>query len=138
MDIFPFDSRASTDGYLVEKTPCYTLFDTGTSKAMLNKKFYDKYPILHHYPKYPINVQPIQVAYDQLMTVKKAMKFLISFGGHTFEIIAYLLPFSTSFDFSFGLKTMIEIEGKSNHSKLESVFKKDQLISHQQRTFIYQ
>ena len=49
---------------------------------------------------------------------------MISFGGHTFEIIAYLLPFSTAFDFIFGLKTMTEIEGKSNYSKLEFKFKK--------------
>ena len=58
------------------------------------------------------------------MTVKEAIKFLIAFGGHTFEIIGYLLPFSTSFDFIFGLKTMTEIEGKSNYSKYEFKCKK--------------
>ena len=104
MGIFPVDGRASTYGYLVDKTPCFTLFDTGTSKAMLNMKFYDEHPILHHYPRYPINVQSIQVANDQSMPVKKAIKFLISFGGHTFEIIAYLLPFSTAFDFIFWIE----------------------------------
>ena len=124
MGIFLVDGRASTYGYLVDKTPCYTLFDTGASKAMLNKKFYDEHPILHHFPKYPINVQPIQVANDQLTSVKEAINVLISFGGHTFEIIAYLLPFSTAFDFIFGLKTMTEIEQKSNYSKLEFKFKK--------------
>ena len=45
---------------------------------MLNKKFYDEHPILHHYPKYPINVQPIQVEDDQPMTVEEANKFYIS------------------------------------------------------------
>ena len=58
------------------------------------------------------------------MPVKEAIKFLIYFGGHTFEIIAYLLPFSTAFDFIFGLKTMTEIEGKRNYSKLEFKCKK--------------
>ena len=87
-------------------------------------KFYDEHPILHHYPRYPINVQSIQVVNDQSMPVKEAIKFLISFGGHTYEIIAYLLPFSTAFDFIFGLKTMTEIEGKSNFSILEFKFKK--------------
>ena len=123
MGIFSVDGRASRYGYLVDKTPCFPLFDTDASKAMLNKKFYDVHPILHHYPKYPINVQPIQVANDQLMPVKEAINFLISFGGHTFEIITYLLPFSTAF-FIYGLKTMTEIEGKSNYSKLEFKFKK--------------
>ena len=35
-----------------------------------------------------------------------------------------MLPFSTAFDFIFGLKTMTEIEGKNNYSKLEFKFKK--------------
>ena len=73
--IFPFDGRAITCGYLEDKTPCHTLFDTGASKAIMNMKFYDEHPIPHHYPKYPINVKPIQVANDQLMTVKEAIKF---------------------------------------------------------------
>ena len=80
MGIFLVDGRASTFGYSVDKTPCYTLFDACASKAMLNNQFYDEHPIFHHYPKYPINVQPIQVANDMLMTVKEAIKFLISFG----------------------------------------------------------
>ena len=51
MGIFLVDSRASTYGCLVDKTPCFTLFDTGASKAMLNMKSYDEHPILHHYPR---------------------------------------------------------------------------------------
>ena len=77
MGIFPVDGRASTYGCLVDNTPCFTLFDTGASKAMLNMKFYDEHPILHQYPRYPINVQSIQVANDQSMPVKEAIKFLI-------------------------------------------------------------
>ena len=38
------------------------------------------------------------------MTVKEAIIFFIFFGGHTFEIIAYLLSFSNSIDLIFGLK----------------------------------
>ena len=90
---------------------------------MLNTKFYNAHPILHQYTKYPINIQPIKVANDEFMTVKEAIKFLISFGGHAFEIIAYLLPFSAVFYFISGLKTMTEIEGKSNYSKLEFKFR---------------
>ena len=58
------------------------------------------------------------------MTVKEAIKFLISFEGHAFDIIVYLLPFSTAFDFIFGFKTMTEVEVKSNYSKTEFKFKK--------------
>ena len=74
MGVFPVDGRASTYGYLVDKTPSYTLFDTGASKAMLNQKFYE-HPIFHQYPKYSINVQPIQIANDEFMTVKEAINF---------------------------------------------------------------
>ena len=46
MGILPFHGSATTYGYLVDKTPCYTLFDTCASKAMLNKKFYEEHPVL--------------------------------------------------------------------------------------------
>ena len=68
--IFPFDDRATTNEYLIDSTPCYTLFEKGASKAMLNEKFYFEHPILHQYPKYPMNGQPIQAARDQPMTVE--------------------------------------------------------------------
>ena len=70
MGIFPFDVGAPTNRYLADQTPCYTLFDTGASKAKLDRKYCDKHSILHQYPKYPMNVQPIPVSNDQLMTVK--------------------------------------------------------------------
>ena len=76
MGIFPFDGRTTAYGYLVHKTPCYTMFDRVASKTILNKKFYNEHPILHQYPKYPMNVPPIQVVNDQLMAVKDAIKFL--------------------------------------------------------------
>ena len=66
------------------KTPCHIMFDSDASEAMLNRRFNDKHPILHQYPKYPINTQPIQVANDQCMTVKEAVNYTISFGGHFF------------------------------------------------------
>ena len=62
--IFPFDGRTTTNGYLVDKTPCNTLFNTSASKAMLNKKFYDKHARLQQYPIYPISAQHIEVAND--------------------------------------------------------------------------
>ena len=73
--IFAYDVRATTNGNMVDRVPSYTLFDIGTYKAMLNKKSYDEHPILHQYPKYTINIQPFQVANDQLLTVKEASNF---------------------------------------------------------------
>ena len=70
-----------------------------------------------------------KVANDQLMTVKEAIKCLISFGNHTFEIITYLLSFSISLD-HLRIETMPEIERNSKYSKLELRFT--------QMTVIYQ
>ena len=58
------------------------------------------------------------------MTVKEAIKFLIHLEVIHLRLLAYVLPFSTAFDFIFGAKTMTDIEGKSNYSKLEFKFKK--------------
>ena len=72
------------------------------------------------------------------MTVKESIKCFISFGGHTFEIIAYFFPFSTAFDFIFGLKNMTDIEGKSNYSWLEFKFNKRSIDITPSKTLIYQ
>ena len=92
---------------------------------MLNRTFYDEYPTICQYLRYQIIIQPIQLANGQCMTVKEALKvMMISFESNILKIIVYLLPFSNSFDFFFGLKNMIEIGRKSSYSKLE--FKFDQ------------
>ena len=86
--------------------------------------FYDKNPIIHQYPKCPVKVQPIQVANDCIMSFKEVMEFLIPIGNYLLEIIAYLFPFSTSFEFIFGSKSRTELEGKSNYAKMEIKFRK--------------
>ena len=45
MGIFPYDGRVITYHCLVDKTPCYTSFDTDASKAMLSKKFYNEHTL---------------------------------------------------------------------------------------------
>ena len=57
---FPFDGRATTNRYMVEKMLCCTLFDTGASK----QKFYNEHPLLLQCSKYAINIQLIQVTND--------------------------------------------------------------------------
>ena len=91
---------------------------------MLNKKFYDEHPILHHYLKYPINVQPIQVANAQLMVVKEAIQFFDFFWRSYISDYSLFVTILNNFDFILGLKTMTEIEEKSNYSMLEFKFKK--------------
>ena len=56
---FPINLQAESQGELMDGTniKVTTLIDTGCSKPILNKKFYDKHPYLHEMPHYsnPIN-----------------------------------------------------------------------------------
>ena len=53
----------------------------------------EEHPRLHQCHQYLIHVLPIKFAKDHFITVKEAIKFLSSLGGHTLEIITYPLPF---------------------------------------------
>ena len=46
-----------------------TLMDTGHSKPILNKKFYNKHPYLHKLPHYPIQSIGVIVADDGVIKV---------------------------------------------------------------------
>ena len=48
-----------------------TLMDTGCSKPILNKKFYDKHPYLHQFPHYPLQAIGVVVANDGVIKVMK-------------------------------------------------------------------
>ena len=67
-----------------------TLMDTGCSKPILNKKFYDKHPYLHQFPHYPLQAIGVIVANDGVIKVTEAIQFMVKFHGHVFEFIAYL------------------------------------------------
>ena len=80
--------------------------DTGCSKTILNRKFYNKHPYLHKLPHCPIQSIGVIVADDGVIKVTKAIQFMIRFHGHVFEFIAYLADMSDTFDFVIGQKNM--------------------------------
>ena len=53
---FPINLQAESQGELMDGTniKVTTLMDTGCSKPILNRKFYNKHPYLHKLPHYPI------------------------------------------------------------------------------------
>ena len=65
-----------------------TLIDTGCSKPILNKMFYDKHPYLHQFPCYPLQATGAIVANDGAIKVTEAIQFMVKFHGHVFEFIA--------------------------------------------------
>ena len=79
--ILPFDGRAAINEYLVDRIPCYTLFDKATSKAMLNKKFCEK--IL--YSKNTLHIKQMYNPFRLQMTSSWQSKRLAIFDF--FEVI---------------------------------------------------
>ena len=81
--------------------------DTGCSKPILNRKFYNKHPYLHQLPHYPIQSIGVIAADDGAIKVTKAIQFMVRFHGHVFEFIAYLADMSETFDFVIGHRVCI-------------------------------
>ena len=121
----PINMNSETTGYLLDKTPIRvkTLMDSGASKPMISKKFYDEHPFLHRYPKYPVKPRGIKVANNDIMKVNECVHIMIKFHGHVFEIIAYLVPdMCDDFDFIVGQKTMYELESGPHFGQLSFNF----------------
>ena len=53
---FPIGIDGDTTAHLLDNTPIpvKTLIDSGASRPILNKHFYDAHPFLHTYPRYKI------------------------------------------------------------------------------------
>ena len=112
------------DGSAIKVT---TLMDTGCSKPILNKRFYDKHPCLHQFPHYPLQAIGVVVANDGVIKVTEAIQFMIKLHGHVFEFIAYLADISESFDLVIDQKTMYELEASVDFNNLVFSFLKRSL-----------
>ena len=124
MSMFLPSLHLGMDGTHIKVT---TLIDTGCSKPILNKKFYDKHPYLHEMPHYTIQSIGVVVADDGVIKVTEAIQFMIKFHGHVFEFIAYLADMSDTFDFVIGQKSMYELEATVDYNNLAFTFLKRSL-----------
>ena len=126
---FPINLHAESQGELMDGTQIKvtTLIDTGCSKPILNKKFYDKHPYLQEMPHYSIQSIGVVVADDGVIKVTEAIQFMIKFHGHVFEFIAYLADMSDTFDFVIGQKSMYELEATVDYNNLAFTFLKRSL-----------
>ena len=119
----PLTEKMTQTGNLDDGTPVRILFDSGATKAMVNKNFYNKSQILQKCPVFKIPTHRIKAANDQIILAKQALKFPITIAGHTIEIIAFLLPFTQDYDFIMGVKSMTELEGILDVRRMEFAFK---------------
>ncbi len=121
---FPINLQGETTGYLMDNTPVRvkTLVDSGASKPILNKRFYDKNPFLQQYPRYKIRPRGMRVANGKIIRIDECITLMIQFSGHVFEMVVYLMPIVEQYDFVIGQKTMYELEGGLNFGNLSFHF----------------
>ena len=121
---FSINATGETVGYLLDGSPIKikTLMDSGATKAMLNRKTYEKHKELQKYPKFKIKPRKIVFANDETIIIDECISLIITFEGHVFEIIAYLVNATANYDFFIGHKAMYELEGGPNFGTLSFNF----------------
>ena len=77
---------------------------------------------MHSYPVYKIKPRGIRVGNNQVIKLDSCICMMINFGGHVFEITAYLLDMTEQYDFVIGQKTMYELEGGPHFGQLSFHF----------------
>ena len=113
-----------TQGNLLDGTPIRvrTLIDSGCTKPVLSKAFYDKTKFLHQYPKFKIQPRRIKCANGEFIVIDECLVMMIVFQGHVFEMVVYILELCDDYDFIIGQKTMYELEGGPNFGTLSFHF----------------
>ena len=133
---FPINLHGEAEGELMDGNgiKVTTLMDTGCSKPILNKKFYDKHPYLHQFPHYPLQAIGVVVANDGVIKVNEAIQFMVKFHGHVFEFIAYLADMSETFDLVIGQRVCMNQKHQLISTTWPSHFLKDLYLSMQLTT----
>ena len=109
-----------------EQTKVNILIDTGATRAIVNKAFYDKTPSMHMAPTFKLENPslirtPSQI--NQYMLVEECVLLLVEIQGHVFKIYAYILPhMDVSYDLILGQKPLYELEGGPNFGTLTFTF----------------
>ena len=123
---YPKNIHGESIGYLLNgtgvKIKVNTLIDSGCSKPILNRDFYERNKFLHSYPIYKIETRGVKIANDAIIPVDEAIHFMIKFQGHVFEIIAYLANMTADYNFLIGQKSMYELEAGANFRNLSFPF----------------
>ena len=121
---FPINIRGETEGRLLDGTPVKvrTLIDSGATKPILSKKFYQATPYLHQYPRYKIPSRKLYMADGKIVEVNECINIMIKFSGHVFEMATYLMDICPGYDLIIGQKTMYELEGGPHFGNLSFHF----------------
>ena len=121
---FPFGIDGEATAHLLDDTPIpvKTLIDSGASRPILSKHFYDKHPSLHTYPRYKIPPRGMVIGNDTVLPCDEAIAIMVKFSGHVFHMICYLMEVSKDYGLYIGQKAMYELEGGADFRNLSFHF----------------
>ena len=108
-----FKIDSTLQGKLLDdnQTKVNILIDTGATRAIVKKAFYDNTPSMQATPIFKLETPslirtPSQV--NPYMFVEECVLLLVEIQGHVFKIYAYILPqMDTSYDLILGQKHTI-------------------------------
>ena len=89
---FPIGIDGEATAHLLDNTPITvrTIIDSGASRPILNKHFYDAHPFLYTYPKYKIAPRGMVIGNDTVRPYNEAIAIMVKFSGHVFYIVVLL------------------------------------------------
>ena len=79
---FPIGIDGEATAHLLDNTPIpvKTLIDSGASRPILNKHFYDAHPFLHTYPRYKIATRGMVIGNDTALPCNEAIAIMVKFS----------------------------------------------------------
>ena len=121
---FPIGIDGEATAHLLDDTPIpvKTLIDSGASRPILSRHFYDKHPFLHTYPRYKIPPRGMVIGNDTVLPCDEAIAIMVKFSGHVFHMICYLMEVSKDYGLYIGQKAMYELEGGADFRNLSFHF----------------
>ena len=121
---FPIGIDGEATAHLLDDTPIpvKTLIDSGASRPILSRHFYEKHLFLHTYPRDKIPPRGMVIGNDTVLPCDEAIAIMVKFSGHVFHMICYLMEVSKDYGLYIGQKAMYELEGGADFRNLSFHF----------------
>ena len=118
----PLDPECKTKGTFPDGSICDILVDTGASTAMISEQFVNKHSWLSKLPKFK-SAKPtaIKIADGMEYWIKFLIQFVITINDHHFEVLALIVPMTTSIQLIIGYKSLVELEASVDTSGAQVV-----------------
>ena len=104
------------------------ILDSGCSRNILSEDYFDQHSdLFRDNPVYDLDDIHIRVANDELIKVRKAIKFTIEIDHHYFELICYIAKVTKSFSLALSAQYMKDLSVKLDFGILTMAFRMDSL-----------